>query len=222
MSKKKKADKKSKEEPKKDSKETLPPEETLTPEETAETEIPEPVPLEEQLEAKDLAIAELNSEMLRLRADTENIRRRLNKEKQECIQFSNEKLIREVIPIFDNLERALAAPDANLESLKQGVEMISKQFLALLEKENVKPIPAKGEKFDPNIHEVLSQIESDEHEENTVIEEYSRGYFLNDGNRESAATCARASASVRIDPSTGTSSSHSNSSGVRGAFYENV
>jgi len=173
MSKKKKADKGSKKEPKKDS------EETLTPEETVEAEIPEPVSLEEQLEAKDLAIAELKSEMLRLRADTENIRRRLNKEKQECIQFSNEKLIREVIPIFDNLERALAAPDANPESLKQGVEMISKQLLALLEKENVKPIPAKGEKFDPNIHEVLSQIESDEHEENTVIEEYSRGYFLN-------------------------------------------
>ena len=174
MSKKKKADKKSKEEPKKDS------EEALTPEKTVEAEIPEPVSLEEQLEAKDLAIAELKNEMLRLRADTENIRRRLNKEKQECIQFSNEKLIREVIPIFDNLERALAAPHADPESIKQGVEMISKQFLALLEKEKVKPIPALGEKFDPNVHEVLSQIESDEHEENTVIEEYSRGYFLND------------------------------------------
>ena len=174
MSKKKKADKKSKEEPKKDS------EEALAPEKTVEAEIPEPVSLEEQLEAKDLAIAELKNEMLRLRADTENIRRRLNKEKQECIQFSNEKLIREVIPIFDNLERALAAPNADPESIKQGVEMISKQFLALLEKEKVKPIPALGEKFDPNVHEVLSQIESDEHEENTVIEEYSRGYFLND------------------------------------------
>ena len=174
MSKKKKADKKSKKEPKEDSAETL------TPEETVEVEIPEPVSLEEQLEEKDLAIAELKSEMLRLRADTENVRRRLNKEKQECIQFSNERLIREVIPIFDNLERALAAPDANPESLKQGVEMISKQFLALLEKEKVRPIPAVGEKFDPNVHEVLSQIESDEHEENTVIEEYSRGYFLND------------------------------------------
>jgi len=174
MSKKKKADKKSKEKPKEDSAETL------TPEETVEFEIPEPVSLEEQLEDKDLAIAELKSEMLRLRADTENVRRRLNKEKQECIQYSNERLIREVIPIFDNLERALAAPDANPESLKQGVEMISKQFLALLEKEKVRPIPAVGEKYDHNVHEVLSQIESDEHEENTVIEEYSRGYFLND------------------------------------------
>ena len=174
MSKKKKAEKKLKEEPREDS------EEELAPEEAVEAEIPKELSLEEQLEKKELAIAELKDDMLRLRADTENVRRRLNKEKQECIQFSNEKLIREVIPIFDNLERALAAPDADPENLKQGVEMISKQFLALLEKENVKPIQAKGAIFDPNIHEVLSQIESDEHEENTVIEEYSRGYFLND------------------------------------------
>jgi len=188
MSKKKKAEKKLKEEPKADDEETLTPEETAeaeipkepSPEETAEAEIPKELSPEERLEEKELEIAELKNEMLRLRADTENIRRRLNKEKLDSIQYSNEKLIKEVIPIFDNLERALAAADANPDSLKQGVEMISKQFLALLEKEKVKPIPALGEKFDPNIHEVLSQIESDEHEENTVIEEYSRGYFLND------------------------------------------
>lgn len=174
MSKKKKAEKKLKEDPKADD------EETLAPEETAEAEIPKEPSPEERLEEKELEIAELKNKMLRLRADTENIRRRLNKEKQDATQYSNEKLIKEVIPIFDNLERALAAADANPDSLKQGVEMISKQFLALLEKEKVKPIPALGEKFDPNIHEVLSQIESDEHEENTVIEEYSRGYFLND------------------------------------------
>ena len=154
--------------------------EVETLEEDVEAEIPKELTLEEQLEEKDLTITELKSDMLLLRADMENVRRRLNKEKLESIQYSNEKLIKQVLPIFDNLERALAAPDASIESLKQGVEMISKQFLALLEKENVKPISAKGEKFDPNIHEVLSQIESDEHEENTVIEEYARGYFLND------------------------------------------
>lgn len=174
MSKKKKAEKELKEEPKVDD------EEALAPEETAEAEIPKEPSPEELLEEKGLEIAELKNEMLRLRADTENIRRRLNKEKQDSIQYSNERLIKEVLPIFDNLERALAAAETNPDSLKQGVEMISKQFLALLEKEKVKPIPALGEKFDPNIHEVLSQVESDEHEENTVIEEYSRGYFLND------------------------------------------
>lgn len=182
MSKKKKAEAKLKEEPREDSQENSAEdsEETLTPEETVEAEIPKELSPEEQLEKKDLEIAELKNDMLLLRADTENIRRRLNKEKWDSIQFSNEKLIKELIPIFDNLERAIDAHDANPESLKQGVEMISKQFLALLEKEKVKPIPALGEKFDPNVHEVLSQIESDEHEENTVIEEYSRGYSLND------------------------------------------
>jgi len=155
-------------------------EEALTPEEVIEPEVLEPSTPEEQLEEKELEIAELKSEMLRMRADMENVRRRLNKEKLDGIQYSNEKLIKEVIPIYDNLERALSAPDADPESIKQGVEMIAKQFLALLEKEKVKPILAKGEKFDPNIHEVLSQIESADHEENTVIEEYSRGYYLND------------------------------------------
>ncbi len=114
-----------------------------------------------------------------MRADTENIRKRLQKEKQESVQFANERLIKELIPIVDNLERALAAPDSNAESLKQGVDMIAKQMHSLLEKQNVEAIPSVGEVFDPNVHEVLSQVETDEHEENTIVEEYIRGYKMN-------------------------------------------
>ncbi len=131
------------------------------------------------LKQKEDEIAELRTESLRTRADMENIRKRLQKEKQDAIQFANERLIRELAPILDNLERALAAPDSNPESLKEGVRMIAKQLHSLLDKQNVIPIPAVGEPFDPAVHEVLSQVETDEHEENTVIEECIRGYKMN-------------------------------------------
>jgi len=134
---------------------------------------------EELLKKKEGELDELRNEMLRLRADVENVRRRLNKEKQESIAFANEKLIRELIPVYDNLERALKAPDASIESIKEGVAMTAKQFQAIFEKQNVEAIPAVGEKFDPAVHEVLTQIESHEHEENTVVEEYVRGYKMN-------------------------------------------
>lgn len=134
---------------------------------------------EELLQKKEGELDALRNEMLRLRADVENVRRRLNKEKQEAIAFANEKLIRELIPVYDNLERALKAPDASIESIKEGVAMTAKQFKSIFEKERVEAIPAVGEKFDPSVHEVLTQIESHEHEENTVVEEYVRGYKMN-------------------------------------------
>ncbi|NIP99665.1 MAG: nucleotide exchange factor GrpE [Nitrospinaceae bacterium] len=132
-----------------------------------------------ELEKLQQEVTGLKDEMLRMRAETDNVRKRLQKDKQESIQFANERLIKALIPIFENLDRALAAPDTNAESLKQGVKMISDQILALLKKENVEPICAKGEPFDPSVHECLSQIESDDHDENTVIEEYSKGYRMN-------------------------------------------
>ncbi len=152
------------------------PEETKTPEEEAAEAVEEgPSELEKlQLEVKDL-----RDEMLRMRADTENLRKRLQREKQDSVQFANERLIRELIEIFENLERALAAPDTNIDSLKEGVQMTSNQILALFKKEKVEPIQAVGEPFDPSVHEVLNQVESPDHDENTVIEEYAKGYRMN-------------------------------------------
>lgn len=141
----------------------------------AEMEEEGPSELEQaQQEAKDL-----RDEMLRMRADTENLRKRLQREKQDSVQFANERLIKQLIPIFENLDRALKAPDTNIKSLKEGVRMTSDQVLALFKKENVEPIQAVGESFDPSVHEVLSQIESNDHDENTIIEECSKGYRMN-------------------------------------------
>jgi molecular chaperone GrpE len=161
-------------------------EETEAPEEKAaeaeEVPVAEIVEDEEgpsELEQAQLEAKEAREEMLRMRADTDNLRKRLQKEKHDSVQFANQRLIKQLIPIFENLDRALKAPDTNVESLKEGVQLTSDQALALFKKENVEPIQAVGELFDPSIHEVLSQMESNDHDENTVIEEFSKGYRMN-------------------------------------------
>jgi len=159
-------------------------EETETPEEESTEEVPVAEIVEEEegpseLEQAQQEAKDLRDEMLRMRAETDNLRKRLQKEKQECVQFANERLIKQLIPIFENLDRALKAPDTNVKSLKEGVKLTSDQAHALFKKENVEPIKAVGEPFDPSIHEVLSQIDSNDHDENTVIEEYSKGYRMN-------------------------------------------
>ncbi len=159
--------------------EETPEEETSEAEETPVAELVEEEEGPSELEQAQQEAQDLRDEMLRMRADTENLRKRLQKEKQESVQFANERLIKQLIPIFENLDRALKAPDTNVESLKEGVKLTSDQVLALFKKENVEPIKAVGEPFDPSIHEVLSQMESNDHDENTVIEEYSKGYRMN-------------------------------------------
>ena len=135
--------------------------------------------LQEQIRLKDEEIANQKDTFLREKAELENFKKRLTKEKDDFVQFANERLLQELIQIEDNLERALEVPNATLESLKEGVEMIQKQFSTFLKNQKVEPIKAIGKAFDPTLHEVLNQQESEEHEENTVIEEYSKGYTLN-------------------------------------------
>jgi molecular chaperone GrpE len=157
----------------------IPEEETAEAEETPVAEIVEEEEGPSELEQAQQEAKDLRDEMLRMRAETDNLRKRLQKEKLDSVQFANERLIKQLIPIFENLDRALKAPDTNVESLKEGVRLTSEQALALFKKENVEPIKAVGEAFDPSVHEVLSQMESNDHDENTVIEEYSKGYRMN-------------------------------------------
>jgi len=135
--------------------------------------------LNEQIRLKDEELANQKDTFLREKAELENFKKRLTKEKEDFAQFANERLLKELIQIEDNLERALEVPNATFESLKEGVEMIQKQFTTFLKNQKAEPIEALGKPFDPNLHEVLNQQESEEHEENTVIQEYSKGYTLN-------------------------------------------
>ena len=156
-------------------------EETTIEEENIE-EAKELSPLEqlnEKIRLKDEELANQKDTFLREKAELENFKKRLTKEKEDFVQFANERLLKELIQIEDNLERALEVPNATFESLKEGVEMIQKQFTTFLKNQKAEPIEALGKPFDPNLHEVLNQQESEEHEENTVIQEYSKGYTLN-------------------------------------------
>jgi molecular chaperone GrpE len=130
------------------------------------------------LDAKN-ALTEQKDKFVRLQAETDNFRKRLSREKEEFSQYANERLFKELLPIFDNFERALGDPSNDIKSLKEGLEMILKQFSSFLEKERVEPIEAIGEKFDPMIHEVLTSEESSEHEENTIISQFVKGYMIN-------------------------------------------
>ncbi len=118
--------------------------------------------------------------LLRLHAEFENFKKRSIKERQQFFKFANEGLIRELINVLDNFERAFESANkmSDLKSLHQGVEMILKQIHQLLEKNGVKKIECLGKPFDPVQQEAIAHIESDEQPENTVVEEVQKGYLL--------------------------------------------
>ena len=135
--------------------------------------------LNAQLNSKDEELAEQRKAYQRLHADTENFKKRLRKEKEDFVQYANEKLLKDLLLIHDDMDRAFSADNASVEDLKKGLEMIAKQFNSFLKKEKVELMETIGTKFNPNRHEVLTQIESEDHEEDTVIQEYRKGYILN-------------------------------------------
>ena len=154
-------------------------EEDETAEEEAVKELSPIEKLQEEVRLKDEELLKQKDTFLREKAELENFKKRLTKEKEDFVQFANERLLKELVQIEDNLERAMEAPNATLESLKEGIELIQKQFSTFLKNQKVEPVEALGKPFDPNLHEVLNQQESDEHDEGTVIQEYSKGYTLN-------------------------------------------
>ncbi len=140
----------------------------------------------EQLKAK-LAEKEKEAEenyerMLRAQADLENYKKRALREKAELFNYRHEELIKELLPILDNLERAIENTKKSQDCLAliEGIELTWKQFIHCLEKFGVKSISSLGEKFDPGLQEAMSQIESGDHAPNTVIEEVQKGYLLKD------------------------------------------
>ena len=137
--------------------------------------------LTEQLNVAQAEALENRDHHLRARADLDNFRKRAQREKEDLLKFSNETILRELLPVIDNLERALqhAAADGE-KGLLQGVELTLGQFGKVLEKFNVVAIEAVGELFDPARHEAMGQIESAEQPPNTIVQLLQKGYLLND------------------------------------------
>ena len=125
-------------------------------------------------------IDELNTRVLRLTADYDNYRKRAQREKEDVRQFANQGLLEKLLPVLDNFEMAITAVKEADPSIKDGVQMIYDQLFAVLKDSGMEPIDAMGEAFDPNLHEALSQEETTNANEGTVVQQVQRGYKLNE------------------------------------------
>ena len=121
-------------------------------------------------------------QIIRMQADFENYKKREDKKKQEFMKYAKQDLICQLLSIIDNLERAASYTqnkEYQPETIEEGIKGTLKEFRKILEKEGLKHIKALGEKFDPYCHEAIMQVESDQYPEDTVMEEISKGYYLN-------------------------------------------
>lgn len=127
--------------------------------------------------------AEENHERyLRVQADFDNFRRRSRQEKEEFAKYAASKLLEQLVPVVDNFERALASSKEtkDFDSLLKGLDMTFRQLDQVLEQEGLKRMEAVGQPFNPEFHQAILQVESDEHEEGIVVEEVQKGYLYKD------------------------------------------
>jgi molecular chaperone GrpE len=159
----------------------LTPEQEVKPEPAAE---PDSVmeKLQAQIAEKDKELTELKDRYLRSLADSENARKRIRQQSEESVRLQRENLMRELLPIVDNLERAADAArgGGNGKPIVEGVEMVLRSMLDFLKTHGVTQLSAIGQPFDPQRHEAVDQIESSEHPPNTVVNEFHRGYQIGD------------------------------------------
>lgn len=138
--------------------------------------------LEQALAAKADEVKGLNDRYLRLAAEFENYKRLAQRDQRDQVKFANETLLKELLPIVDNLQRAVdfSKATAGCDQLIQGVQLTLKQFLETLSKFGVRQVSSVGEPFDPTRHQAVAKIESNNQPENTVVQEHQPGYLLHD------------------------------------------
>jgi molecular chaperone GrpE len=119
--------------------------------------------------------AELYDRLLRKQAEFENFRRRTERDRSEFLQFAGMDLVRELLPVVDDFERALKVESTD-QNYAKGVELIYQRLTDILKRMGVEPIEAAGKRFDPNLHEAVVRTQTDEVEDQTVLEEFQRGY----------------------------------------------
>jgi len=138
--------------------------------------------LDAQLEAAHDELRQANDRLLRERADAENLKKRTARERTEAVRFGTESLIKDLLPIVDNLERAVQHAQGGGEgkSLVEGVALVLKSLLDVLARHGVTRVEAAGAQFDPTHHEAVAHVESAAHPPNAVIEEHQAGYRLHE------------------------------------------
>ena len=137
---------------------------------------------EQQPQSLEEEIKAAQDRYLRLAAEFENYKKRAQKDQAEYAKYANERLLRELLPVLDNLQRALqhAQQSGSTNGLIEGVELTCKQYLEVLSRFGVRPIPSVGLPFDPALHQAVATVDPKGQAPNTIVEEYEKGYFLHD------------------------------------------
>lgn len=139
--------------------------------------------LQTKFEEKEKELAELKDKYLRALADGENARKRIRQQSEETVRIQKEGLLRDLLPMVDNLERAIGAAREGASDnavIVEGVQMVLRSLLDFLKTQGVIPIVSAGQPFDPTRHEAVDQVASDTHPPNTVVNEFHRGYLIGD------------------------------------------
>ena len=136
--------------------------------------------LAEQLGNAEKTIAELRDTMLRDRADLENQRRRMLTELDNARRFANQRLLADLLPVCDGLEHGLAVDTDNAAALREGMQLTLRSLLKVAESNGLKQIDPMGQPFDPELHQAMNMVPSDEHAPDFVVAVMQKGYALND------------------------------------------
>jgi molecular chaperone GrpE len=138
--------------------------------------------MRDKLQAKEKESEENYARYLRQVAEVDNFKKRVSREKEDAIRYANENLIKDILPVIDNLERAVthAQGGGNGKPLVEGVEMVLRGLLDVFSKHGVVQVPSIGSVFDPGKHEAMAHVESSEYQPNTIINEYHKGYLFRD------------------------------------------
>lgn len=154
-------------------------------EEAPEEAASEAAAMQEEIEALKGQVEKLTGDLqekkdrlLRLQADFDNFRRRSAKEREEISAVVTQNFCKDMLPLLDNFERAMAAETKDVEAFQKGVEMIFTQFQEVLKKNGLEQIEAVGQKFDPNFHQAVMRVEDPEKEDDTVAQELQKGYMV--------------------------------------------
>jgi molecular chaperone GrpE len=172
--------------------------ENLTPEDEAGAAAPD---VEAELAAKDAEIADLKDKLLRAAAEVENTRRRLERDKQDATAYAVTGFARDLLGVADNLKRALEAiphdvrEDETIKKIVTGVEMTEKELQSIMGRHGIARVESVGQKLDPNKHQAMLEVEHDEHEPGTIVQELQAGYVIKDRLlRPALVTVAKAKA----------------------------
>jgi molecular chaperone GrpE len=148
----------------------------------ATTEAPTPEASGDPLAGAQAEVVRLKEQWLRTAADFDNFRKRAKREQDEARRNGREDLLRAILPVFDNLERAVqsAQRSSDVKAMSDGLSMVLRQFVEALGREQITRVPTVGQAFDPSLHEAIQQVETAEHAPGTVIAEVQSGYLQGD------------------------------------------